>query len=275
MQIGNETNDGILWPDGRASSSMSNFAKMVMNGYHAIKAVDSTIAAIVQLSNGHDSAMYRWIFDGLKNNSARWDMIGMSVYPRWANLDWETDVQLSIANMKDLMTRYDTSVMVCETGYEYNEPYVANNFLYELIKETKSAGGLGVFYWEPEAYNMGYSMGAWDPITKKPTLAMDAFLGIKHIDTTDVLSNEMDNTSNKDVHIFPNPLPNEHLTVKLDNPAGVTRVRIYSINGRQIREIDTNQNIVVFNDLKLPSGIYFVQISNQFKKEMRKLIVTR
>jgi arabinogalactan endo-1,4-beta-galactosidase len=272
VQIGNETNNGMLWPDGRASANMSHYAKMVKSGYDAIKAVDSTIQAIVQLSNGHDASMYRWMFDGLKNNGAKWDIIGMSVYPEWAHLDWETDVQLSVANMKGLITRYNTKVMVCETGYAYNEPYTANNFLFNLIEETKSAGGLGVFYWEPESYNMGYSMGAWDPVTKKPTLAMDAFLGIKHIEPTGIRSIEKNN-HNKATTLFPNPLSNEALTVKLNNPAGTSRVRIYSVTGQKLREQYTNYNSIVFNDLRLPSGVYFIQISNQHKKEVRKLII--
>lgn len=38
------------------------------------------------------------------------------------------------------------------------------------------ANGLGVFYWEPEAYNwQNYSSGAFDN-TGKPIIAMDAFL---------------------------------------------------------------------------------------------------
>ncbi len=39
VQVGNETNDGMLWPDGKASTSMNNFAQMVNAGYDAAKAV--------------------------------------------------------------------------------------------------------------------------------------------------------------------------------------------------------------------------------------------
>jgi arabinogalactan endo-1,4-beta-galactosidase len=272
VQIGNETNNGMLWPDGRASTNMNHYAKMVKSGYDAIKAVDSTIQAIVQLSNGHDTSMYRWMFDGLKNNGAKWDIVGMSVYPEWAHLNWETDVQLSVANMKDLITRYNTKVMVCETGYAYNEPYTANHFLFDLIEKTKSAGGLGVFYWEPESYNMGYNMGAWDPATKKPTLAMDAFLGIKHSEPSGMGSIEK-NIPNETVELFPNPLSNEGLTVQINDPAGPARVRIYSITGQKLREQVTSQNSIVFSDLRLPPGVYFIQISNPHIKVVRKLIV--
>lgn len=51
-------------------------------------------------------------------------------------------------------------------------------FLADLITKTKSVpGGLGVFYWEPEACSnwQGYTMGAFDT-TGRPTVAMDAFI---------------------------------------------------------------------------------------------------
>ena len=117
VQIGNETNDGMLWEDGRASTHMSNFAALITSGYNAVKAVDSSIQVIVHLSNGNDNAMFRWMFDGLKSNGAKWDIIGMSVYPYWANLPWATDDSLALINMTDMIARYQTKVMVVEAGY--------------------------------------------------------------------------------------------------------------------------------------------------------------
>ena len=182
VQIGNETNDGMLWEDGRASTHMSNFAELIKSGYNAVKDIDTTIQVIVHLSNGHDKNMYRWMFDGLRNNGAKWDIIGMSVYPYWANLPWAVTDSLALITMQDMIARYNTKVMVCEAGYPYNQPVEANHYLLDLIEKTKSVGGLGVFYWEPESYNWrGYQLGAWDPITKKPTVALDAFLGINAI----------------------------------------------------------------------------------------------
>jgi arabinogalactan endo-1,4-beta-galactosidase len=43
VQVGNETNDGMLWPTGKASTNMANFALLVNKGYDAVKAVDATI----------------------------------------------------------------------------------------------------------------------------------------------------------------------------------------------------------------------------------------
>ena len=41
VQIGNETNDGMLWEDGRASTHMSNFAELIKSGYNAVKDINS------------------------------------------------------------------------------------------------------------------------------------------------------------------------------------------------------------------------------------------
>lgn len=177
VQVGNETNDGMLWPDGKASTNMSNFAQLVIAGYNAVKAVDASIKVIVHVSNGYDNNLFRWMFDGLKNNGAQWDIIGMSLYPTSAN--WSTLNSQCLANMNDMVSRYGKDVMVVEVGMSWDQASACNSFLTDLITKVKSVSGgkgLGVFYWEPEAYNnwQGYSLGAFDN-NGKPTTALNAF----------------------------------------------------------------------------------------------------
>ncbi|HTI10779.1 MAG TPA: glycosyl hydrolase 53 family protein [Puia sp.] len=176
VQIGNETNDGMLWEDGRASTNMAGFAALVNQGYKAVKAINDSIKVIVHISNGYDNALFRWMFDGLKSNGASWDVIGISLYPTAAN--WQSYNNQCLANMNDLLTRYNKPVMICEVGMPANDPSTCLSFLTDLINKTKSLGdnkGLGLFYWEPEAYNwQGYGLGAFDN-TGKPTIAMNAF----------------------------------------------------------------------------------------------------
>lgn len=177
VQVGNETNDGMLWPTGKASLNMANFATLVNKGYDAVKAVDNTIKVIVHISNGHDNSLFRWIFDGLKNNGGKWDVIGMSLYPDPAN--WSTMNTQCLANMNDMVSRYDKPVMVCEVGMSWDQAAAANSFLSDLITKVKSVSGnkgLGVFYWEPQSYSNwhGYTKGAFDN-SGKPTAALNAF----------------------------------------------------------------------------------------------------
>ncbi|WP_411349927.1 arabinogalactan endo-beta-1,4-galactanase [Paenibacillus sp. WLX2291] len=178
VQVGNETNDGMLWEDGRASKSMSNFAQLINSGYDAVKKVNSGTKVIVHLSNGYDNALFRWMFDGLKANGAKYDVIGMSLYPDKSN--WKTLDQQALTNMNDMVSRYGKEVMVCEVGMDASDPTTAKAFLTDILAKTRSVSGgkgLGVFYWEPESYGTwyAYTKGAFDS-KGKVTVALDAFL---------------------------------------------------------------------------------------------------
>lgn len=262
VQIGNETNDGMLWEDGRASTHMSNFAALIQSGYSAVKAVDSSIQVIVHLSNGHDDAMFRRIFDGLKSNGAHWDIIGMSVYPYWANLPWATDDSLALLTMQDMISRYQTKVMVVETGYLYNQPTAAKSFLLDLIAKTRSAGGLGVFYWEPESYNwMGYNLGAWDPVTKEPTAAMDAFLSIN---TSAAVS--VNRVPGYSFSVYPNPF-NPSTRIEYDLPeSSRVRIAVYTAIGGELATLvdgfaPAGHHAVVWTPKNAASGVYLCRIT--------------
>lgn len=176
VQVGNETNDGMLWEDGRASKSMANFAALIKSGYSAVKSVNSTTKVIVHIANGFDNNLFRWIFDGLKANGAQWDIIGMSLYPSTSN--WKTLDEQCLTNIKDMVSRYSTPCMVVEVGMEATSPDTSRDFLSDIITKVNSvsnSNGLGVFYWEPETYNwQNYGLGAFDS-TGKPTIALDAF----------------------------------------------------------------------------------------------------
>jgi arabinogalactan endo-1,4-beta-galactosidase len=176
VQVGNETNDGMLWEDGRASANMANFAALIKAGYQAVKSVSSTTKVIVHISNGYDNSLFRWMFDGLKANGAQWDIIGMSLYPSTTNYT-TLDAQC-LTNINDMVSRYNTPVMVVEVGMQASDAANSRAFLTDIVIKVNSVAngnGLGVFYWEPEAYNwQGYGLGAFDS-TGKPTIALDAF----------------------------------------------------------------------------------------------------
>jgi arabinogalactan endo-1,4-beta-galactosidase len=176
VQVGNETNDGMLWEDGRASTNMANFSTLIKTGYQAVKSVSSTTKVIVHISNGYDNSLFRWMFDGLKANGAQWDIIGMSLYPSTTNYT-SLDAQC-LTNINDMVSRYNTPVMVVEVGMQASDAANSRAFLTDIITKVNSVAngnGLGVFYWEPEAYNwQGYGLGAFDS-TGKPTIALDAF----------------------------------------------------------------------------------------------------
>ena len=177
VQVGNETNDGMLWETGRASKDMATFAAMINAGYKAIKDIFPASKVIVHISNGYDNKMFRWMFDGLKANNAKFDIIGMSLYPDPNN--WYAVNEQVNYNMKDMISRYEKEIMICEVGMPVNEAEKCKLFLTDLIQKLRALPnnkGLGVLYWEPECYNSwkNYNMCAFDN-SGKPTVALDAF----------------------------------------------------------------------------------------------------
>ena len=179
-QIGNETKRGMFYPTAQTNKGgTDNFAKMLKAGIKAVKDIDPEIKTIIHLPDGHDNSLYRSMFDQLKSRGVVWDIIGMSAYPRWSHLDGPTMITKVMANIKDLKQRYKTPVMVVETGHYWDQPLEANNYLVGLMDAMIKNGDPGVFYWEPESLS-GYDLGAWDRSNNRPTIAMDAFLGLKY-----------------------------------------------------------------------------------------------
>lgn len=181
VQIGNETDNGMLWPDGQASTNMANFAALISAGYKAVKAVSDTIKVIVHISNGWNNSLFRWMFDGLTANNAQFDIIGMSLYPSYFSTPgaWQACNDSCASNMNDMVARYHKPVMVVEVGMPANQPDACESFITDIIHKVKAVpggNGLGVLYWEPESYApfLAYGLGAFDN-TGKPTVAMNAF----------------------------------------------------------------------------------------------------
>jgi arabinogalactan endo-1,4-beta-galactosidase len=176
VQVGNETNDGMLWEDGRASTNMQQFAALINAGYNAVKSVNDSTKVIVHISNGYDNILFRWMFDGLTANGASFDVIGMSLYPTSAN--WSSLDAQCLTNMNDMVSRYGKYIMISEIGMDVNSPSSCRSFIADMVSKTVSlpnGKGLGVFYWEPESYNwQGYTLGAFDN-NGKPTSALYGF----------------------------------------------------------------------------------------------------
>jgi arabinogalactan endo-1,4-beta-galactosidase len=179
IQIGNETTNGMLWDTGKVAlgeEHMKNYAELHIAGYEAAKSIFPDAKIIIHIDNGFDNIRFRRILDGIKKYGAKWDVVGMSLYPSATN--WQEKNNQLIANTKDMITRYDSEVMICEVGMPYTEAEACKNFLSDLLRQAKAVPGnkcLGVFYWEPEAYDwQEYLLGAFDT-SGKPTIAMDAF----------------------------------------------------------------------------------------------------
>ena len=210
VQVGNETTNGMLWSVktneqgweikdengntiitesmGHATRNPEQYAGFFAAGYDAVKEVFPQSIVIVHLDNGFDEDLYNWNLDILKNNGAKFDMIGMSLYPYWAELYHNKTAEQTIsgcmANIQKVKAKYGCDVMIVETGMlcadeqgnladatVLEEGY---QHLARIIKESKDVGCKGVFYWEPECKPGQYKLGAFTE-DGRPTKIMDAF----------------------------------------------------------------------------------------------------
>jgi len=183
VQVGNETTDGFLWDVGRASTNMEQYAGFTDAGYKAVKKVYPQAQVIVHLDGGSDIERYHRIFNGLRKYHARWDMIGMSVYPYWdkeahiTNSAQET-VERFCANIRQLAKEYNCELMVVETGTEVAKPEEGKTIMKSIIEaalQNTDGHCKGVFYWAPELEGH-YPLGAFK--NHRPTIIMDAFTDV-------------------------------------------------------------------------------------------------
>ena len=180
VQVGNETTHGFLWPMGRAEENMEQYAGLTEAGYKAVKSVFPNATVIVHLDGGCDPQRYDFIFDGLHEYGARYDMIGLSVYPYWdlksgLTQSWQESVEKATQNINRLWQKYHKPMMIVETGAEAKQPMEGKQIVSAIINAARNhthGHCQGVFYWAPELEHH-YPLGAFQD--GRPTIIMDAF----------------------------------------------------------------------------------------------------
>lgn len=260
VQVGNEIPGGMLFPDG--SNTGNNFVKLTQllnKGYDATKAISTAIKVIIHIDQGNDNARSRWFYDGLKAQSIKYDVIGLSYYPYWLGSNPHPDYTASIValgnNLKDMASRYGKEVMIVEVGGDYTLVQNTKDMLTATINAVKAVPnnkGLGVVYWEPEGAKSwsGYQLSAWLS-NGKPSAALDAFLVQLGLD---------DKGSVAKVLVYPNPV-SSILNVKNSGNTEITALKITNILGQTVF-LDANaksQNTIDVSNWN--AGIYILSIA--------------
>jgi arabinogalactan endo-1,4-beta-galactosidase len=167
VQIGNEINAGILWPDGDYNH-FDNLALLLTAGYQAAKDAASSTQVMLHVAEGGDNEMARWFFDNLTRRDVPFDLIGVSYYPFWHGSLAELQ-----ANLNDLSVRYDRDVLVAEFAYAFtvledddhaniaSRNLAVEGYLFTpdgqrrmlrdvmaIVRGVPGGRGLGVFYWD-------------------------------------------------------------------------------------------------------------------------------
>ncbi|MGX1365350.1 arabinogalactan endo-1,4-beta-galactosidase [Streptomyces canus] len=82
-----------------------------------------------------------------------------------------------VANMQKISAAYGKPFLQSEFGGRVDRASATQASLVAYINALRSSGGQGIFYWEPECMSpfTGYTMGAWDSATQRPTAIMNGF----------------------------------------------------------------------------------------------------
>jgi arabinogalactan endo-1,4-beta-galactosidase len=172
IQVGNETNQGMCWPEGKVvSNNWTPFADLLKSGIKAVRDFSATstikpliILHVAQLQNAEYWTNGVITIGGVTD----FDIIGLSHYQKWTTLTTLAQVGDMIRLLKN---RYSKKVMIVETAY----PWTAQNadsynnvisgtetfgtytvsqadqlrYMKDLTQEVIRGGGSGIMYWEP------------------------------------------------------------------------------------------------------------------------------
>ena len=198
VQIGNEVDNGMLWNEGRNTAS---FVQFINAAHEAVKAINPDVQTIIHVSECLNIEWLTNYFDTLQANGAQWDAIGLSVHIQGTTRTPEKVIEQVVENVKMLKERYDKPVLIVETGYYNDRQLEANQWLCNFLSQLIDAGAAGLYYWEPELTE-DHHLGAWNPRTRRPSIALDAFLGLRHTERTDDAIRDLETgLTNSSTHI--------------------------------------------------------------------------
>jgi arabinogalactan endo-1,4-beta-galactosidase len=136
VQVGNEINHGLLWPDGHISH-LDNLAELLKAGVAGVREADPDVPVMMHLALGGQNEEAVFWLDNMIARGLQFDVIGLSYYPRWHGT-----LPDLYANTHDLVERYGLPVDVVEYGWFAPE-------IHQIVFGLPDHMGQGTFIWEP------------------------------------------------------------------------------------------------------------------------------
>jgi arabinogalactan endo-1,4-beta-galactosidase len=165
IQIGNEINNGFVFPEGNLTNNESQFLSLLASASTVVRAQSPSTKIMLHYAGIQGAS---WFFS--KTMAIDYDYIGLSYYPVWHG----TDLNLLQQTLTSLGQTYSKKVLIAETSYPFtlgwndwtnnvlgqtnqlhpNYPATLDgqkNFL-EQIKTTiqQTPNGVGFCYWGAE-----------------------------------------------------------------------------------------------------------------------------
>lgn len=189
IQIGNQAENGVLWPEGDIRRHASQYATLVSQACQAARGICPQAQIIVAAGDPLNQPALCAAIDGIR--STLYDQIGLTLYPTLAVgstfQPMGTSASAVVQNENDaiaftmqttdmLYNRYKKPCMIVECGVPVSQETASSMHMRQLVSEAHAnITCQGVFYREPQAYDgwMGYTQGAFLS-NGRPTQIIDA-----------------------------------------------------------------------------------------------------
>ncbi|TMI93442.1 MAG: DUF4982 domain-containing protein [Bacteroidetes bacterium] len=136
VQIGNEINHGLVWPEGQVKH-LDSLAELVKAGTDAVLKVEPSAIILLHIALGGQNDESVFFLENMLSRGVYFDVIGESYYPKWhGTLD---DLR---NNLSDLARRYGKDIVVVEYSQLKKE---VNDIAFNLPGNR----GKGTMIWEP------------------------------------------------------------------------------------------------------------------------------
>ncbi len=171
VQVGNEINSEMLRQIGTPAAQINwGRNKEILNsGIRAVRdasvQLNKEIKVMLHVAQPENAF---WFFEqAISNGVTDFDMIGLSYYPVWSNVEFE-DITSTLVDIK---SQFGKDFMIVETAYPFTftnhdtqanilftdalvngfeaSPQGQRDYMIALAQATIDAGGKGVIYWEP------------------------------------------------------------------------------------------------------------------------------
>ena len=162
VQVGNEINNGMLWPVG-SLSNQTQLVGLINSGINAVRAVSTAPRIILHSADGAKVETVKWFFETIASQ-CKYDIVGLSYYPEEGS---------DMSDLKAAIQAYDGAfggrpIMLVECGYWYSGGHTSGTgywttpdgqqqCVFNMVRILKGAAhGAGVIYW-----GVTYVTGNW------------------------------------------------------------------------------------------------------------------
>ena len=143
VQIGNEINHGMMWPEGHIANP-DGLAKLFNAGSNAVLEVEPATIIMLHIALGGQNEESVEFVEQMLERGVDFDVLGQSYYPQWhGSLE---DLQ---NNLHDLLRRFGKDIILVEYSARKEE-------VHDIIFNLPDGKGKGTFIWEP--------LSTWDSI---------------------------------------------------------------------------------------------------------------